>query len=381
MTVALSVLDLVLTSEGDTPAETLANSLELARVTDALGYRRYWLAEHHFYADGAGAASYILAPLIAERTKAIRVGTAVLVIDNYSPVHVAEIAGTCAALTGRGFDLGIGRGGPSAEQVAKGRITSAKLASGELTAGPTSEFREVDGVTIPPFVTAPFNADRAELNDRLLSRTPGDPADFGGQVDDVLGFLDGSYQPLEGDTLDVAPARGADVELWVHGSTPGISAEVAGRRGLRFGANYHNFPQLVLETVAAYRAAFVPSAELAEPYVAVSADVLVAATDELAEELGAGFRPWMYSSRLEYAARPYLSPASAAAFPWNDEREAIVADRVAARIVGSPSTVVARLRALARATGADELVITTSAYDPADKQESYRLLAEAWAAE
>jgi alkanesulfonate monooxygenase SsuD/methylene tetrahydromethanopterin reductase-like flavin-dependent oxidoreductase (luciferase family) len=376
--IPLSVLDLVLIPEGGTPQSALADAVTLARAADAVGYDRYWLAEHHLYPGGAGAASYILAPTIAQATTRIRPGTAVIVIDNHSPLQVAEIGGTVAALSGRGFDLGIGRGGPTAEQRERGRATNRRLQAGELSPGPVGPSRVVDGVVVPAHVVAPFVDVRAGLNDRLLSRSPGHPADFAEQVSDLLGFLDGDYAAPEGVPVVATPAEGADVELWVHGSSAGVSAEVAGRNGLRFGANYHALPQAVFETVAAYRAAFVPSERLDRPYLAVSADVLVAESDEEAERIAAPFALWLYTVRTEYAAQPFPSPETFARFPWTDAHRALVADRLETRIVGSPQTVVARLRALAEATGADELVLTTQAHRLDDRIRSYELLAEAW---
>ncbi|MCS5735190.1 LLM class flavin-dependent oxidoreductase [Herbiconiux daphne] len=376
--IPLSVLDLVLVPEGGTPAAALAESVELARAADRAGYARFWLAEHHLYPGGAGAASYLLAPTIAAATGSIRVGTAVIVIDNHSPLQVAEIAGTAAALTGRGFDLGIGRGGPGAEVRERGRASNARLEGGDLRPGPVGPSHTVDGVVVPARVVHPFADVRAGLNDRLLSRTPGDPADFGEQVDDVLGFLRGDYRAPEGVPVVATPAEGADVEVWIHGSSAGVSAEVAGRNGLRFGANYHSVPQTVFETVAAYREAFVPSAELDRPHLAVSADVLVADTDDEAERLAAPFALWLHTVRTRYAADPFPSPQTFARFPWTADHTAIVADRLESRIVGSPATVVRRLRALAAATGADELVVSTQAHALADRIRSYELLADAW---
>jgi len=377
--VPLSVLDLVLTSEGDSVATTLEHSVDLARRVEEFGYGRYWLAEHHLFPGGAGAASYLLAPVLARETTSIRLGTAVLIIDNYSPLHVAEIAGTIAELGGRGFDLGIGRAGPSHEQRARSRANNEKIAAGEIEIGPVAPSREIDGVTIPSFSVTRFNDTRAALNERLLARSPGAPADFEGQVRDVLGFIEGDYEAEEGVEVVASPAHRADVDVWVHGSSPGLSASVAGSLGLPFGANYHNFPQLIVETVAAYRAAFVPSVRLPKPHVIVSVDVLVAETDEEAARIGSPFAPWMYIVREEYAARPFLSPEAAAQFPWDDERQATVADRLESRVVGSPETVVRRLAALAALTGADELLVTTTAHSHDDRVNSYRLLAEAWA--
>ncbi|MCS5728181.1 LLM class flavin-dependent oxidoreductase [Herbiconiux moechotypicola] len=376
--IPLSVLDLVLIPEGGTPASALADAVTLARAADRAGYQRYWVAEHHLYPGGAGAASYLLLPTVAAATTRIRVGTAVIVIDNHAPLQVAEIGGTVAALAGRGVDLGVGRGGPSEAQRAAARAVNDRLAVGELEPGPVGESELVDGVVVPPRVVVPFNDVRAGLNDRLLSRTPGAPADFGEQIAEVLGFLRGGFEVPEGVEVVATPAEGADVDLWVHGSSAGVSAQVAGRNGLRFGANYHSLPQSVFATVAAYREAFVPSAQLDRPYVAVSADVVVAETDEEAARIAEPFGLWLYRSRTEYAAPLYPSAATAAAHPLTESQRAQVSDRLASRIVGSPATVVRRLAALAAATGADELVVTTQAHALADRIRSYELLAEAW---
>lgn len=174
------------------------------------------------------------------------------------------------------------------------------------------------------------------------------------------------------------PVEGADLDVWILGSTPGSSARTAGGRGLPFAANYHVLPATVLDTVAAYRAAFRPG-ELAEPYVAVSADVVVAETDERARELATPYGQWVLDVRSGRGARPYVTPEQARARVWTDAERAAVADRVDTQIVGSPATVVRQLDTLARVTGADELVVTTITTEHADRVRSTELLAEAWA--
>jgi alkanesulfonate monooxygenase SsuD/methylene tetrahydromethanopterin reductase-like flavin-dependent oxidoreductase (luciferase family) len=138
-------------------------------------------------------------------------------------------------------------------------------------------------------------------------------------------------------------------------------------------------PATVLDTVAAYRAAFRPG-KLARPYLAVSADVVVAETDERARELAAPYAQWVLDIRAGRGARPYVTPAEARAREWTDAERTAVVDRVDTQIVGSPAAVVAKLATLARVTGADELVVTTITTDHADRVRSTELLAEAWAA-
>jgi luciferase family oxidoreductase group 1 len=166
--------------------------------------------------------------------------------------------------------------------------------------------------------------------------------------------------------------------VWVLGTSDGPSSAVAGELALRFAASYHITPSTVLEAVDAYRAAFVPSPELPEPYVAVSADVVVGPDDDTARELAAGYARWVLSIRRGQGAPTFPTPAEAADFEWTDEDRALVADRVDTQLVGSASTVAGRLRRLQEATEADELVITTITHDHADRVRSYELLAREW---
>jgi alkanesulfonate monooxygenase SsuD/methylene tetrahydromethanopterin reductase-like flavin-dependent oxidoreductase (luciferase family) len=142
-------------------------------------------------------------------------------------------------------------------------------------------------------------------------------------------------------------------------------------------------PSSVLDTVEAYRAAFRPGTgphRLERPYVAVSADVVVADDDATAEELAAPYGQWVLGIRRGLGAEPYVTPEQARARVWTDEERAAVADRVSTQIVGSPSTVVEKLSTLARVTGADELIVTTITTEHTDRVRSYELLAKAWAA-
>ena len=153
---------------------------------------------------------------------------------------------------------------------------------------------------------------------------------------------------------------------------------MAGERGLCFAANYHVSPGTTLEAVEAYRAAFRPSARLSEPHLAVSADVVVADDDETARRLASPYALWVRSIRTGLGAIPFPTPEEAAAHRWTDEDRELVADRVDTQFVGTPATVVERLRTLQRVTGADEVVVTTVTHDHDDRRRSAELLAEAW---
>ena len=194
----------------------------------------------------------------------------------------------------------------------------------------------------------------------------------------MLDLLAGTYADGAGEHARVVPGEGADVQVWILGSSGGVSAEVAGANGLRFAANYHVSPATVLEAAEGYRAAFKPSAVLDAPYVAVSADVVVAETEGRARELASGYGQWVRSIRTAEGAIPFPTPEEARAFAWTDEDRALVADRVETQFVGTARQVADRLEILRDATGADELIITTITHDHADRVDSYRLLAEEW---
>lgn len=397
--VPLSVLDLVPIAAGSDSGEALRRSIDLAQRAEALGYARYWLAEHHLNPGVAGAAPHTFLGILAASTERIRVGTAATILGNYKPLQVAEALGTVAALWPGRVDLGLGRSGfpppdaaspsftPDAAPVAPAVPAVPVVPPAARRAEPTEPAADpapdpgntvVDGLVVPP--ARYFRLDRARfaLQGRLLGRVPGDAARFAGDVDDLRAFFAGGYAG-DGIPVTVHPAEGTDVQLWVHGSTAGESARLAGRLGLRYGANYHVAPSGVLESVEEYRAHFSPSAELDRPHVIVSVDVVVGETDAEANRLAAGYAEWVLSIREGQGAVPYPRPEDATPDDRLGAAElAAVQDRLDTRFVGSPETVVARLETLQRVTGADELLVTTITHDHEGRVASYRLLAEAW---
>ncbi len=366
-TTPLSVLDLSPFGEGQTPADGLRASIALARRSEELGFSRYWLAEHHLNPGVAGAAPHVLLAAIAAATSEIRIGTAATIIGNYSPLQVVEAAGVVAALHPGRFDLGIGRSG------------STGVAAGPPRP-PVRDERVVDGLLLPATHTFAPDPARFIAQARLLGRTAGDADRFEQDVLDILALIDGSYTAPEGVPIHATPAEGQDIQVWLHGSTAGPSAELAGRLGLPFGANYHVAPTFVLEAVEAYRSAFRPGV-LDEPYVVVSVDVLAADSSDEAIRLTAGYPRWVHSIRAGQGAIPFPSPERALANPLDHAALEVVRDRVATQITGSADVVADRLETLRRVTGADELLITSITHDPADRERSYELLAAAWGLE
>lgn len=360
--IPLSVLDLSPFSAGQTPGEGLRASIRLAQRAESLGYARFWLAEHHLNPGIAGSAPHVLLAAIAAATGRIRIGTAATIIGNYSPLQVVEAAGTVAALHPGRFDLGIGRSG------------SVRGASAVF---PAHDRRVVDGLVLPEVAPFAFDAARFTAQARLLGRVDGDAERFAQDVDDILALIAGTYVAPEGVPIHATPAEGQDIEVWIHGSTAGPSAELAGRLGLPFGANYHVAPSFVLEAIAAYRRAFRPGV-LAEPRVIVSVDALAADDEAAAAEASLGYAEWVYSIRAGQGAIPYPAPADA----LRDLLPAAVADRVRDRLetrfTGTPDRVAEQLDTLSRVTGADELLVTSIAHDPAARERSYELIAGAW---
>ena len=365
--IPLGVLDLVPISSGSTAPEALCNSIELARRAEEFGYARYWFAEHHLNPGVAGTSPAVVLALTAAATSTIRLGSGAVQLGHRTALSTVEEFGLIDALHPGRFDLGLGRSG--------GR-PSPPLPS----ATPIVDGRAPNGLRIPPRFSFErlLGSPRIALQRKLLLLPDAKSQDYAEQIDDVLALLAGTYRSPEGVEAHVVPGEGADVEVWILGSSGGTSAEVAGRNGLRFAANYHVSPATVLEAADSYRAAFQPSDFLDKPYVTVSADVVVAEDDATARELATGYGLWVRSIRTAEGAIQFPSPDEARAHVWTDEDRELVQDRVDTQFVGSPGRVADQLEQLQEATGADELLITTITHDHTDRVRSYELLAQEW---
>ncbi|MFB7600483.1 LLM class flavin-dependent oxidoreductase [Streptomyces sp. NPDC056160] len=367
----LGVLDLVPIPSGATAPDALRNSLDLARRAERLGYTRYWFAEHHLNPGVAGSSPAVLLALTAAATSTIRLGSGAVQLGHRTALSTVEEFGLVDALHPGRLDLGLGRSG--------GR-PPAEPAAPPPTATPVVDGRARNGLLIPPRFSfaSLLGSPRLALQRRLLHLPGAEPQEYAEQLDDLLALLAGTYRSAEGVEAHAVPGEGADLQVWILGSSGGPSAREAGARGLRFAANYHVSPATVLEAVDGYRAAFRPSDVLDKPYVSVSADVVVAEDDATARHLAAGYGLWVRSIRTAEGAIAYPAPEEARAQPWSDQDRALVRDRVDTRFVGSPARVADRLEQLQDATGADELLITTITHDHAARVRSYELLAREW---
>lgn len=359
----LSILDLAPISAGSDAQTALRNTVDLARHAEQWGYQRYWVAEHHFVSV-ASSSPAVLVGQIAAATERIRVGTAAVQLGHTTAVAVVESFGTLAAFYPDRIDLGVGRSGQKRAEAVRDKPREPR---------PPRRWHEIDGVVIPtPYDVSALMRD-PQLRSRMavLQQPEALTPDFAEQVDDILAMLAGRYE-----VGTAVPGAGADLTPWVFGSSKGQSARVAAARGLPFVASYHITPATALEAIELYRNGFTPSEALSEPYVAVSADVVVADDEATARHLASSYGHWVYSVRAGGGAMPYPDPADCG--PLSDEQLGVVRDRIATQFVGDPDQVATRLEALQRVSRADELVITSVTHRHADRLRSHQLLAERW---
>jgi luciferase family oxidoreductase group 1 len=324
----LGVLDQSPIAEGSTPAQALHNSLDLAELTDRLGYHRYWVAEHHAPPALACAAPEILIGAIAPRTQRIRVGSGGVMLPHYSPLKVAETFSSLSGLHPERIDLGLGR-------------------------APGTD----------PMTMLALQRDRRHA--------PGD--DFIEQLVELLGLLENRMPPnhpfaRHAGTLPGLPER---PEPWLLGSSP-QSALWAAELGLPYSfADFIN-PQGAA-IAADYRGRFVDSERLAAPLVSVGVIAICADTDEEAERLAASSR--MMLSLLRQGRLIEIPPVEKA-LRYLETRSPGKSDRRA--VIGSPETVRAGLEAVATEYGAGELLVLTITHEHAARRRSYELIAEAF---
>jgi luciferase family oxidoreductase group 1 len=326
--IPLSVLDLSVLVEGASSSDALATTTALARRADELGYVRFWVAEHHNMPSVACTSPTVLIAHVAALTERIRVGSGGVMLPNHAPLVVAEQFAMLEALHPHRIDVGVGRA-PGTDQ-----STAAALRRSPDALG-------------------------AE--------------DFPRELIDLMGLL-GDPRSDRGmwNSFRATPAATSTPDVFLLGSS-GYSAQLAGHLGLPFGFAHHFDMGGTLQAAQLYRAAFQPSVVLDEPYLIVTANVLTAETKEEAD-WHAGPSRLMMLTRRTGRFMPLPSPADAAANP-----DMAVANRMpSTRIVGDVATVVEQLDELATATGADELMVTSVAYDLSARLTNLELLAAGW---
>jgi luciferase family oxidoreductase group 1 len=323
--IPLSVLDLSPVPEGSTAGQALRNSIDLAPHVEALGFKRYWMAEHHNMPGIASAATSVALAHVAMATSTIRIGAGGIMLPNHAPLLIAEQFGTLAALHPGRIDLGLGRA-PGSDQIA------ARAMRRNLSA-------DVDQ----------FPADVIEL---ISYFRPAEP----------------------GQMLQAVPGAGEEVAVWILGSST-YGAQLAAHLGLPYAFASHFAPGQMKDAMAIYRERFRPSERLAAPHVMLGVNIFAADTDAEARRLFSSQQQAFVNLRR---GRPGKLPPPVDDFEAGLDRyaRAILADALSCAVVGGPQTVRDGLAAFVASTGADELMVTAQIFDHAARKRSFEILAE-----
>ncbi len=322
-TTPLSVLDLAPIRHGGSVAESFADSTDLARHVEALGFQRYWLAEHHNIDGIASAATSVLIGHIAGATRRIRVGAGGIMLPNHPPLVIAEQFGTLETLYPGRIDLGLGRAPGS------------------------------DGATMAAMRRDP----RAGIND------------FPERLDELRRYL-GDAQPDQ--RVRALPGQGTHVPIWLLGSS-GYSAQLAARLGLPFAFAAQFAPGYLFEALHLYREQFRPSAVLDEPYAMVGMPLIAADSDAQAEFLATTAQQKFLNL---IRGRSTRAQPPVEALDWTPREQAAVAQNLGAAVVGGPQRIREGLERFLGETRADELMVVTDVYTQADRKRSFEILAE-----
>ena len=320
-----SVLDLSPIVEGGDASRALAETTAFAQAADRLGFKRFWLAEHHNMPGIASAATAVVIGHVAGATKTIRVGSGGIMLPNHAPLVVAEQFGTLASLYPDRIDLGLGR---------------APGTDGETARALRRYFEAADQ----------FPRDVLELQ----------------------AFLD---DPVEGQRVAAWPGAGTKVPIWLLGSSL-FSAELAAHLGLPFAFASHFAPELLMQALQTYRAGFRPSKGLAQPYAMAAINVFAAETDEAARRLSTSMQQ---AFAAVVTGKPgKVKPAVDDITTVLDARQiAAVESRLTYAAIGSRDTVRTKLGDFAAKTGVDEVMVTGMVFDLNDRIRSLEITAEA----
>lgn len=320
----ISVLDLIPTRPGEPAGRAIARSVELARHVEQLGYKRYWVAEHHSIQGLACSATPVLIGHIAAATKTIRVGSGGVMLPNHAPLVVAEQFGKLEAIYPGRIDLGLGR-------------------------APGSDFETMRALR------------------RGLSQ---DGNDFPALLEELRTYL-GPERP--GQVVKAIPGQNSKVPITLLGSSD-FSAQLAAALGLPYAFAAHFAPDALCAAAHSYRERFQPSEVLQTPYLLIAVPVIAAETDAAARRLFT--TPLQRFLRLIRGKPLELLPPVDSMEPlWSDTEKAAVENRLRAAIVGSDATVQVGLKKLVRDTRADEVIVVTDTYEQTDRIESYQRVA------
>ena len=323
--IPLSVLDLCPIFEGGSAGEAFAASVALARHAEALGFQRFWLAEHHAIPGIASAATSVVIGHVAAATKTIRVGAGGIMLPNHAPLVIAEQFGTLEAMFPGRIDLGLGRA-PGGDH-ATARALRRTLVGGE---------------------------------DR-----------FPQEVQELQSYLGWSDHPP---AVRATPGEGSRVPLWILGSST-FGAQLAAWLGLPYAFASHFAPGQVDEALRLYRSLFRPSEQLDRPHAMVAVNVIAAPDDA---EAGVLATSTMQSFLNIRTGRPGLLPRPDPGLPGRlgPQEKAVLSQILEFSAIGGPATVAAQLSRFIERTKPDELILAANIHDPALRLRSFSIAAE-----
>jgi luciferase family oxidoreductase group 1 len=322
--IPLSILDLSPVPEGSNAGQALRNSMDLARHAEALGYQRYWMAEHHNMPGIASAATAVALAHVATATRTIRIGAGGVMLPNHAPLLIAEQFGTLAALHPGRIDLGLGRA-PGSDQIAA-------------------------------------RAMRRNLDS--------DANQFPRDVVELLAY----FQPDQpNQILRAVPGAGEQIEAWILGSST-FGAQLAAMLGLPYAFASHFAPEQMQDAMTIYRETFRPSDRLQTPQVMLGLSVFAAPTDEEARFL---FTSQQQSFLNLRRGRPGKLPPPVEKLEVDRFGQSMLDHALSCSVVGSPQTVRDGLNAFIQRTGADALMVTANIFDHEARKRSFSILADA----
>lgn len=326
MTLALSVLDQSLARSPDQAGVALQETLQMAQWCEQLGYKRFWVSEHHAFPSVAGSAPEVLLAAIGAATNSIRIGSGGIMLPHYSPYKVAEVFSLLANLYPDRVDLGIGRA-PGADMA-----TAVALAT--------------DGR--PKFDAFPSLT--AKLSDYLWSE---------------------NTSPI------VSPRPPGDIPLWMLGSSPD-SAVLAAERGLPYNLGLFINPQADRRLISLYKSHFQPSERQETPYAILTLSVFCADSEELANALQLTYDLNLFRFFTGTSNGQSLTPQEALNYPLGTHEKAFIASRENSRASGTAAQVRQRVEELAAQHQADEIMAVTNIYYLEDRKRSFELLKKAF---
>ncbi|GAB2868938.1 LLM class flavin-dependent oxidoreductase [Pseudoduganella ginsengisoli] len=322
--IPFSVLDLSPITEGSDARTSFANTLDLARHAERLGYRRFWLAEHHGMPGIASAATAVLLGYVAGGTQTIKVGAGGIMLPNHAPLVIAEQFGTLESLYPGRIELGLGRA-PGSDQ------TTARA-----------------------------------LRRNLAS----DPDEFPQDVVELMDYFAGSpRRPVK-----AVPGAGLHIPMWILGSSL-FGAQLAAALGLPFAFASHFAPAMMMQAIDVYRSQFRPSSTLDQPYVMLGYNVFAADTDEEAQLLATSMQQAFVNLRT---GKPGKLPPPVPGYldKLGPSERAMLEQVLSCSAIGSPATVKQAMQAFIARTGADELMIASQTFDHTARLHSYALAAQ-----